>query len=82
MSRSKNEDSKHTRLWFRETLARKRKIQEYAALNCISVSDYIREALDIRDEMTRHKFNLRTESDDIYDYDEDFDYEETDDFDE
>lgn len=80
MGRHKNEDSKHTQLLIRETLARKRKIKEYAALNRMSVSDYIREALDIRDEMTRQRFHLSDETYDFDEYIDEFEDEEMDDF--
>ena len=66
MGRKKCDDSKQAEIKFRETPERKKRLDEYARLNRMSVADYIREALDIRDEMTRQKFNLRL-SEDFYD---------------
>ena len=68
MARRKSDKSKYTKILFRETLERKRKLVEYAKLNHMSLSDYIRDALDIRDNMTKQKFNFTDEVDEYYDY--------------
>lgn len=68
MARRKSDKSKYTKILFRETLERKRKLVEYAKLNHMSLSDYIRDALDIRDNMTKQKFNFTDEVDECYDY--------------
>ena len=58
MARRKSDDSKLVDIHFRESSKRKKKLEEYAALNRVSLTQYIRDALDIRDIMTRNEFNL------------------------
>lgn len=80
MGRRKRDDSKHTTLLIRETLKRKEKIKRYAALNHMSVSEYMRDALDIRDRITEQRFNLKGDDDENYPYLDDSYDEETLDF--
>ena len=80
MARRKSEKSKHTKILFRETMERKHKLIEYAKLNHMSLSDYIRDALDIRDNMTRQKFNFKDEIDEYDDYFDEDGEENADDF--
>lgn len=80
MGRRKQDDSKYAMLLIRETLKRKEKIKRYAALNHMSVSEYMRDALDIRDRITEQKFNLKGDDEEDYSYLDDSDDEETLDF--
>lgn len=80
MGRRKQDDSKYAMLLIRETLKRKEKIKRYAALNHMSVSEYMRDALDIRDRITEQRFNLKGNDDENYTYLDDSDDEETLDF--
>ena len=66
MARRKSDDSKLVDIHFRESFKRKKKLEEYAALNRVSLTQYIRGALDIRDIMTRNEFNL-SDTDDVFD---------------
>lgn len=80
MGRRKQDDSKYAMLLIRETLKRKEKIKRYAALNHMSVSEYMRDALDIRDQITEQRFNLKGDDEEDYSYLDDSDDEETLDF--
>lgn len=80
MSRNRSDDSKHSVILLRETTERKKKLEEYAKLNRMSLADYIREALDIRDEMTRQRFGLRVSESEYDDYFDDSCTDENDDF--
>lgn len=76
LGRNKRDDSKYTVVKFRTTQMEKEKLKEYAMLNHLSISEYIREALDIRDEITRNKFGL-TGSEEIFEaYFDDFEDED------
>ena len=80
MGRRKRDDFKHTTLLIRETLKRKEKIKRYAALNHMSVSEYMRDALDIRDRITEQRFNLKGDDNEDYPHLDDSYDEETLDF--
>ena len=80
MARRKSDDSKLVDIHFRESSKRKKKLEEYAALNRVSLTQYIRDALDIRDVMTRNEFNL-SDTDDVFDeYYEEFEEENDDEY--
>lgn len=81
MGRKSRDDSKMSRIFVRESAERKKKLEEYARLNRMSLSEYIRDALDIRDEMTRQKFGLRISESEVDDYFDDSCTDENDDFD-
>ena len=81
MGRKANDNSKMSRIFVRESAERKKKLEEYAKLNRMSLSEYIRNALDIRDEMTRQKFGLRVSDSEVDEYFDDSCTDENDDFD-
>ena len=75
MARTRSDDSKHTRITIRETLEEKRKLNEYARLNHMSLAEYIRSALEIRNIMTQQTFNLNEENESYDDYSGEYDDE-------
>lgn len=80
MGRKRGDNSKVSRIYLRETAERKKKLDEYAKLNRMSLADYIRDALRIRDEMTREQFHLRVSEYEFDDYFDDSCTDENDDF--
>ena len=81
MARRKSDDWKLVDIHFRESSKRKKKLEEIAALNRVSLTKYIRDALDIRDIMTRNEFNLSDTDgvlDEYYEKSEEEDDEEDD----
>lgn len=80
MGRKVDDDSKMSRIFVRESAERKKKLEEYARLNHMSLSEYIRDALNIRDEMTRQKFGLRVSDSECDEYFDDSCTDENDEF--
>ena len=58
MGRPKKDISKDSALIIRIDKQEKKQLKEYAALNRMSVSDYVRDALNIRDQITRNTLGL------------------------
>lgn len=71
---NRKENAKRETIKIRISDEEKKELKEFSALNRLTASDYIREALRIRHEMTRQKFDLsKSEYEEYEDYYDNYD---------
>lgn len=76
MNKKKGDEAKYEVIRMRVTKEEKKRLKEYSALEHLSMSDYLREGREMRENLTRGKFGI---SDKVDDYDYIDEYEENDD---